>query len=139
MLKRCFKLSLGLSKEKLGSGIKKSVRDSIEESGLAINSIPSGSNKTSHHAETNNSNESFTLYNYSNRFFHVPEDFIFPEEVKRKRAWRFWLLGMDFKGSNRIRPFRKLKPSMLPNKELKTQFNNEWKPIMTLLWREHRG
>ena len=37
---------------------------------------------------------------------------------------------MDFNGSICIRPFRKLKPSMLPSKELKTQYNNEWKPIM---------
>ena len=118
-------------KEKLESGIKKSVRDSIVESGLSVRSNSNRSNETNDHAATTRSNDSFTLFNYSNRFFHVPEDFIFPEEVKRKRAWRFWLLGMDFKGSSSIRPFRKLKPSMLPTKELKVQYNNEWKPILS--------
>ena len=44
--------------------------------------------------------------------------------------WRFWLLGMDFKGQHRIRPFRKLETAMIPNKDIKNQFNNEWRPIM---------
>ena len=72
----------------------------------------------------------FTLFSYSGKFHQVPRNFIFPEDVTRFRAWRLWLVGMDYLGKTRIRPFRKFQTKLLPNKELKTQYNNEWKPIL---------
>ena len=74
----------------------------------------------------------FKMYAYSGRMFFVPENFNFPCDVQRKAGWIFWLKGMDFQGKFPVRPFRFLTSSMLPKtKDVKKQYNNEWKPIMT--------
>ena len=118
----------GTFKQVLETEIKKSVRDTI--GGLSHLGARSNQDMRSD-LQVASTNDEFTLFSYSGRFFHVPSDFVFPEDVKRMRAWRFWLLGIDFKGTTRIRPFRKLQPSLLPTKELKTQYRNEWKPILS--------
>ena len=73
----------------------------------------------------------FTLFSYSGKFHQVPRNFIFPEDVTRFSAWRLWLVGMDYMGKTRLPPFHKFKTKLLPTKQLKTQYNNEWKPVMT--------
>ena len=42
---------------------------------------------------------------------------------------------MVYLGETRIQPFRKFQTKLLPNKELKTQYNNEWKPILSKMER----
>ena len=90
-------------KDTIENGIKESVRETMAESGLVIpqNRIQI-QRKENRNDITSNINDSFTLFNYNGRFYHVPEDFNFPEKVKRNRGWMFWLLGMDFKGSASI-------------------------------------
>ena len=113
--------------------IKKSVRDSLGMSSAM--SIESNQEAIASEGESTTRDGAFTLFSYSGKFHQVPRNFIFPEDVTRFRAWRLWLVGMDYLGKTRIRPFRKFQTKLLPNKELKTQYNNEWKPIMSKMER----
>jgi hypothetical protein len=72
----------------------------------------------------------FQLWNYDGKFWQVPKDFALPGRTKRKRAWELWISGMTV-GTNgdRIRPFRQLKPPMMP-KKVRSRFKTEWQPIL---------
>ena len=76
-------------------------------------------------------NAKYKMYSYSGRSFSVPENFAFPADVKRQRAWTLWLKEMDFLTIHPVRSFRFLKATMLSILDPKKQFTNEWKPIMT--------
>ena len=65
------------------------------------------------------------------RFWHVPIDFQFPSNVKRKRALTLWTCGMKIL-SNHIRSFRLLKTRMLSGSFQKI-LKNTWQPIMRLM------
>ena len=101
--------------------------------------------RTGHSASQNNENSTnnsfgseestitdsmnYTLWSYKGKFWHVPESFVLPNGVKRKRAWEFWLKGVTLEDGKRIRPFRFFKPSLLP-KKIATKFKVEWQPIL---------
>jgi hypothetical protein len=66
-----------------------------------------------------------TMYSYADRFWDVPEGFVFPAGVKRDAGWKLWLQGMPAYtrvGENGeripspIKPFRDLAPRRLPKK-----------------------
>ena len=81
---------------------------------------------------SNEDDVNFQLFLYNGRFWYVPQDFEFPSNVERKRAWTLWTCGMKIL-SNDIRPFSLLKPRMLPG-SLQKVVKNTWQPIM-MLWR----
>ena len=62
---------------------------------------------------------------YGGKFWMVPENFVLPTGVKRKRAWAGMVLG----DGKYIRPFRLLKAELLPQK-IRNKFKLEWQPIM---------
>ena len=68
------------------------------------------------------------MHNYDGKFWQVPKNFDFPAKTKQKRAWEFWLCGMKYREEN-IRPFRQLKPSLLP-KNAQIKFKTQWQPIL---------
>ena len=66
--------------------------------------------------------------------YAVPKDFQFPS-VKLRQAVRYWLCGLSVAsadGSQRVRPFRKLQPQILPNR-LRNPFKLNWKPLFEFL------
>ena len=71
----------------------------------------------------------YTLWSYKGKFWHVPEDFALPAKTKRKRAWELWICGMELEDGKKIRPFRFMKPTCIPN-EHRIKFKTEWQPIM---------
>ena len=117
-------------KRTLENEIKNTITSTMEINGFVQMNTNRNSNRSQKVHENSNDEGNFRLYTYANRFFHVPSDFAFPEQVKRERAWSLWLKGMDFKGTEPIRPFRLLQTKMLPTKQLKNQYRNEWMPIL---------
>ena len=71
----------------------------------------------------------FQLWSYDGKFWQVPKDFALPGRTKRKRAWELWISGMTVGNGERIRPFRQLKPPMLP-KKVRSRLKTEWQPIL---------
>ena len=74
-----------------------------------------------------NSTSCTNLYQYSGRFFDVPEIFEFPK-VSIRDAMRFWYLGQTVSkdGSQVVKPFRTIQH--LP-KRLQNVFKIQWKGI----------
>jgi hypothetical protein len=81
------------------------------------------------------------LYTYEGRFWHVPKDFEFPLGVHLDIGWKLWTCGLpsnETVGANNVRvqapvrPFRILKPAMLPL-EARKRFQLHWKPIFSLM------
>ena len=77
------------------------------------------------------------LYSYSNRFYHVPQDWVFPSKPKLANAWDLWLLGQPALKSTDgtptpIRPYRMLQPKML-QQSLANKLKLEWRPIMIMM------
>jgi hypothetical protein len=81
------------------------------------------------------------LYAYDGRFWHVPKDFEFPPGVHLDTGWKLWLCGLpsnetiganDIRVQAPVRPFRILKPAMLP-RDARNKFQLHWKPIFSLM------
>ena len=74
---------------------------------------------------------SANLFRYNNRFYDVPENFKFPERIKLRDALNMWLLGQSSSadGSFKIKPFKKIKASILPTKKLQNIYRLQWKPL----------
>lgn len=62
---------------------------------------------------------------WAGRMWDVPEKFMLPNGTTRSKGWRLWLCGIP---SQQIKPFRSLKPTMLP-KKVHDKFKLEWRPI----------
>jgi hypothetical protein len=74
--------------------------------------------------------QSYGNFTYDGRLhWHVPKDFVFPQEINMTTGWGLWLSGMP---SKRIRPFRLFKKAHLP-RHLHSQFLLHWKPIFDLM------
>ena len=74
------------------------------------------------------------VFTYDGGMYAVPKDFQFPS-VKLRQAVRYWLCGLSVAsadGSQRVRPFRKLQPQILPNR-LRNPFKLNWKPLFEFL------
>ena len=76
-----------------------------------------------------------SLFSYNGRFYDVPANFKFPKRIKLREALQFWLLGQSISadGSSNIKPFRKIKPSMLPTKQMQDTFRIHWKALFSFL------
>ena len=62
------------------------------------------------------------LYSYDGKFYFVPKEFEFPNDMKRKAGWRLWLMGTCFRGKDKVRRFRSFNgSSVLPTNKMKTQ------------------
>lgn len=80
------------------------------------------------------------LFSYDNRFYAVPKGFQFPKNMKLKQAWLCWRQGFPYyrqKENDKIKivsikPFRQIKPTLLP-KKVQIQFRNDLKPILCLM------
>jgi hypothetical protein len=81
------------------------------------------------------------LYAYEGRFWHVPKDFEFPLGVHLDTGWKLWICGLpsnetvgadDIRVQAPVRPFRILKPAMLPP-DARKKFQLHWKPIFSLM------
>ena len=81
------------------------------------------------------------LYTYEGRFWQVPKDFEFPQGVRLDTGWKLWMCGLpsnETNGNNNIRvqapvrPFRILKPTMLPL-DVRKKFQLHWRPIFSLM------
>jgi hypothetical protein len=81
------------------------------------------------------------LYAYEGRFWHVPKDFAFPLGARLDTGWKLWMCGLptnetvganDIRVQAPVRPFRILKPTMLPP-EARKKFQLHWKPIFSLM------
>ena len=131
-VKNMFEDEFGIFKTAMSTEISTSVAKSLSVLSLppALNSLGSVGEEQQNNGEAW-ANGAYKVYSYSGRFFSVPKNFAFPSDVKRQRAWTLWLKGMDFLTKDPVRPFRLLKASMLPTSDLKKQFTNEWKPIMS--------
>ena len=77
--------------------------------------------------------EEGTVFQYDGKFFAVPKNFNFPG-CTLKQGLRFWLFGQsaDIEGNRVVRPFRKLKTSLLPI-ALRNKFKINWCPIFCYL------
>ena len=76
----------------------------------------------------------YELYNWDGRFWQVPKGFMFPKDVKRKRAWELWLIGqpnfLKEDGTNGcILPYRLMDPKLLP-KQIANKLKVEWRPVL---------
>lgn len=97
----------------------------------ADGSLPFYSSKKSstvHQVETEMGSP-YPLYTYEGRLWQVPCDFHLPPRVDRRKAWELWLCGVTDTNNNVIRPFRLLKPNLLP-KSVRSKFKTEWQPIL---------
>jgi len=70
---------------------------------------------------------------WNGKYWHVPQDWEFPEKCLRKRGWELWLRGIPSFRDNRgisapIMPFRRFDPKFLP-KKLAVKFKTEWKVL----------
>lgn len=82
-----------------------------------------------------------SIYMYNEAFFHVPKDFTFPKNPNRFMGWKLWLLGNSshtYMENGRvvnapIRPYRLLKCSSLPSKNLGNIFSSAYKPIFSMM------
>lgn len=79
-------------------------------------------------ANTQHGHRTFTYNGRSD--WQVPENWQFPEKIKRGPGWRLWL-----RGNAEVRPFRELSESYLPTKRLKSKLKLEWRPIFKLMER----
>ena len=77
----------------------------------------------------NNGSHNTHIWSYNGKFWSLPENFEFPQKVKRRRAWELWLRGMEASCGKRICPFRNFSSSSIPTR-LFQKFKIEWKPIM---------
>ena len=89
----------------------------------------------------NNQTIRHRLYAYDRRFWHVPKDYDFPMGVHLDTGWKLWICGLpsnetidanDIRVQAHVRPFRILKPTMLPPDAPK-QFELTWRPIFSLM------
>jgi hypothetical protein len=78
---------------------------------------------------------------YEGRFWHVPKDFEFPVGVRLDTGWKAWVCGLpsnetvganDIRMQAPVRPFRILKPAMLPP-DVRKKFQLHWMPIVSLM------
>jgi hypothetical protein len=83
----------------------------------------------------------YRTYAHSGKYWHVPKNFSFPVGVTLEAGWKLWIQGLpanetvDCIGHRLqapIRPFRKMKPEMLPE-PVKTKYNLQWRPIFSLI------
>ena len=74
------------------------------------------------------------LYTHGGRMYHVPATFNFPTKVKFKQGLELWLKGQSNSVDNStfIRPFRNLKPAMLPTKKLKYAYKLSWRALFVI-------
>lgn len=109
------------------------VLDSLRKSrvGNTDDSVPSFTSKTSltGHQKEVETGSPYVLYTYEGKLWHVPHDFNFPPKVDRRKAWELWLCGVTDTNNNVIRPFRLLKPNLLP-KSVKSKFKTQWQPVL---------
>ena len=77
--------------------------------------------------------EEGSIFQYDGKFFGVPKNFNFPS-CTLKQGLRFWLFGQsaDIEGNRVVRPFRKLKTSLLPL-GIRNKFKINWCPIFRYL------
>ena len=70
--------------------------------------------------------EEGSIFQYDGKFFGVPKNFNFPS-CTLKQGLRFWLFGQsaDIEGNRVVRPFRKLKTSLLPL-GIRNKFKINW-------------
>jgi hypothetical protein len=75
------------------------------------------------------------------RFWYVPKDFEFPVGVRLDTGWKAWVSGLpsnetvganDIRMQAPVRPFRILKPAMLPP-DARKKFQLHWMPIFSLM------
>ena len=123
-------------RQTMESNIHTTIKDSLESAGFKIScqEDESGNAITSNTTSNVSQVDGSPIYQYDGKFYFVPKGFLFPDDVKRKTAWRFWLIGMSFRNNEKVRPLRLFKTSSgFPTHELKTQFNTEYKPILSLM------
>ncbi len=116
---------------RFGTHISKKIDDVLRSVVQISEPGAHGDNRDAINAEIGESTmvrDGFKLWSYDGKFWMVPQGFQLPAKTKRKRAWEFWIAGMTVNG-DKIRPFRHLKPAMLPP-EVKKKFKTEWQPIM---------
>jgi hypothetical protein len=83
----------------------------------------------------------YRTYAHSGKYWHIPKNFSFPVGVTLKAGWKLWIQGLPANETvdcighqlqEPIRPFRKMKPEMLPEL-VKTKYNFQWQPIFSFI------
>ena len=77
------------------------------------------------------------LHSWGGKFWHVPENFMFPAKCNRKRAWELWILGqpnyvLADGTSAPVMPFMKLDPKLMPKKRA-SKLKLEWRPVLSVM------
>jgi hypothetical protein len=70
---------------------------------------------------------------WKGKYWHVPENWSFPDKCLRRRGWELWLIGLpNFHNEDGnlapIMPFRRFNPKFLP-KKIAVKFKTEWRVI----------
>jgi hypothetical protein len=73
------------------------------------------------------------LFTYRGQFWHVPENFKFPNKPTLDKALRLWLKGSTVAGGKVVRPYRLLAPSLLPESSLQQQLRGQWQQFFKFI------
>ena len=79
-------------------------------------------------------NDTGCLYTYRGRQYDVPANFDFPKKVKFTQGLELWLKGQSncVDNSTFVRPYRNIRPFMLPTKKLKDVFKLSWRALFSI-------
>jgi hypothetical protein len=80
-------------------------------------------------------NDTDYLYTYGGRQYDVPANFEFPKKVRFAQGLELWLRGQSknsVNNSTSIRPYRNIRPFMLPTKKLKDIYKLSWRALFSI-------
>ena len=86
--------------------------------------------------EKTGNDKNYRLYSFGGKMWHVPKNFIFPNDANISSGWRLWMVGQpayQYKDKSApVRPFRYLNSKFLP-KDVRRTYKLHWLPIFELM------